>query len=126
MLNYFKAGAFLAIVGSIIAGYLYVKGLQEDLVEYSKANAKYEETVNRMQLNINMLVISAEEDKKRLDNLLVEMSKNRQAVQDFEAKISDNDVDNIVQKKPKLFEKLARKGTVEYYEQLKEITAWSK
>ena len=125
MFTYFKIGGVLLILGSIYAGYYYVNSLTNQLVELNKANTKYQLIVEDLEFSMSGLKDDILTDRLRSERLDVEIKKNRKALSDFESNLSRHDIDKIMQRKPKMFEKIAQKGTDKYYKELEEISKWS-
>ena len=122
---YFKLAGVLAALSLGLAGYYYVNNLQDQVIELSKANAIYSETVKDLRFSIEGIQDNVDADRIRLDKAYVEMRENRKEVADIQIKLSKHDLEKIIQRKPKLFEKIAQKGTDKYYEDLRELSEWS-
>jgi len=122
---YFKLAGLLAAASLGLAGYYYVNNLQAQVVKLSNANVVYHETVKDLTFSIEGMQDSITEDRIRLDKAYVEMRENRKEVADMQVKLSKHDLGKIIQRKPKLFEKIAQKGTDKYYKDLEELSEWS-
>ncbi len=121
---YAKLGGLLAIIGLCSAGYLYVKDLQDKVVDASKANARYEIAMKEMRFSMEGIMDDIQNNKRRSEELDKKLKKNSTEMSNFAERLSRHDVHNIIQKKPMLFKKIAQKGTNEYYKELKEISRW--
>jgi hypothetical protein len=123
-LTYLKIGGVLFIMGICTAGYYYVSKLQSDVIKLSSANAKYELVLQEVNESMQLMDKQREDAEVRLNLLYDEMQENRTIVDTFEKKLSKHDLRKIIQRKPQLFEKIAQKGTDQYYIELKEISEW--
>ena len=121
---YFKLAGLLAALSLGIAGYYYVNNLTAQVANLSTANALYVETVRELKFSMDSIRDDIATDRVRMDAAYESMKKNKERVTKLSKTLAKHDLQNIIQSKPKLFEKAAQKGTDKYYRDLEELSKW--
>ena len=125
MFTYIKLAMAGALLAAGVLGYFYVTGLQAEVKDLTVANVKFSVAADQMNFAIEGLKDDIETNKIRMNNINTQLEENSTEVSALRTKLSKHDLRKIIQRKPKLFEKIAQKGTDKYYAELEEITEWS-
>ena len=116
--------SLISVIG-IGAAVWYVQSLQHNVEMLTNTVATQEKLLKEYKTTQQFLEEILKDNELRTEKLANQLKANQDAVDGLRKDLSDNDVDNILQKKSKLFEKIIRNGTAEYYKNVEETTQWS-
>jgi len=112
----------IVLVVVIAGSAAYFKYSQDKLAEANQKVAVQTARAESAEANYDALKEDVAEQTAALNRLTQEMAENRKAAQTLEDTFAEHDLNDLVNRKPDLVQKLVNKGTAEVFERVENIT----